>query len=73
MTNLKEIAKELKEFLQCNCNCELHTQAGPEPDTGHSFVCRIHTAALRIYKLDNVKQIIKILKTKQTTITRQVR
>lgn len=59
MKTLKEIAKELRGFLQCNCDLD---KWEPEPNTGHSFVCRIHKTALSIHKLDNVDQILKDLK-----------
>lgn len=59
MIDLKELVKELEGMLQCNCDLD---KWEPERNTGHSFVCRIHETALRIHKLDNVKQILKDLK-----------
>ncbi len=40
-----EIAKHLyKEGMQCNCDLD---KWQPEMSTGHSWVCRIHKAAMR--------------------------
>ena len=39
---LKEIARELEKTMRCNCDLDSWE---PEPDTGHSWVCRIHKAA----------------------------
>lgn len=39
----REIAKELKQTMQCNCDLDTWE---PERSTGHSFVCRIHKAAI---------------------------
>ena len=41
---LKEHAAEIKASgMQCNCDLD---NWQPEPKTGHSWVCRIHKAAL---------------------------
>ena len=42
-TRLHAIAAELKKTMQCNCDLD---NWQPEPDTGHSRVCRIHKAAV---------------------------
>ena len=39
---LKEKVKQLEENMQCNCDLD---NWSPEPDTGHSWVCRIHKKA----------------------------
>ncbi len=39
----REKAKELEKTMQCNCDLD---NWEPEDSTGHSFVCRIHKAAL---------------------------
>ena len=39
----REIAKELSQTMQCNCDLD---NWEPERSTGHSWVCRIHKAAL---------------------------
>lgn len=44
---LREIAKGLKSEMQCNCDLDTWE---PEPDTGHSFVCRIHKQAIARHK-----------------------
>lgn len=43
MSELKEIAKELRKEMGCNCDLD---NWEPEPSTGHSWVCRIHKAAM---------------------------
>ena len=45
--SLREIAKELKMTMQCNCDLD---NWEPEQDTGHSHVCRIHKMAKAIYR-----------------------
>jgi hypothetical protein len=40
---LKEIAAELSLTMQCNCDLD---NWEPETSTGHSWVCRIHKAAM---------------------------
>jgi len=40
---IKAIVKNLESRMQCNCNLD---KWEPERLTGHSFVCRIHRAAL---------------------------
>lgn len=40
---LKEIAQELEKTMQCNCDLD---NWEPERATGHSWVCRIHKAAI---------------------------
>jgi len=42
MTDLVEKATKLR-IAGMRCNCELDKWA-PEPETGHSWVCRIHKA-----------------------------
>jgi hypothetical protein len=39
---LKEKAARLALTMGCNCDLD---NWGPEPSTGHSWVCRIHEAA----------------------------
>lgn len=36
-------ARELKATMRCNCDLD---NWEPEPSTGHSWVCRIHKAAM---------------------------
>lgn len=40
---MKQIVKELKDTMQCNCDLD---NWQPEQATGHSWVCRIHKAAM---------------------------
>jgi hypothetical protein len=47
---LREIVEEIKPNMQCNCDLD---NWEPEQSTGHSWVCRIHKEALRIYKVKN--------------------
>lgn len=44
MTKIKEIVQEKEKLMQCNCDLD---NWQPEPDTGHSCVCRIHMAAMK--------------------------
>ena len=44
---LKEKVKQLEENMQCNCDLD---NWSPEPDTGHSWVCRIHKKAKELYE-----------------------
>jgi hypothetical protein len=46
--NLRGIVAELVES-GIRCNCDLDNWL-PEPDTGHSWVCRIHKEAKRLFK-----------------------
>ncbi len=41
---LKEIVKTLEQEMACNCDLD---NWQPEKLTGHSWVCRIHRAAMR--------------------------
>lgn len=42
--NMRAIAKALQdEGMRCNCDLD---NWEPEPSTGHSWVCRIHNAAM---------------------------
>jgi hypothetical protein len=43
MASLKEIATELSKTMRCNCDLD---NWQPEESTGHSWVCRIHKAAM---------------------------
>ena len=43
--DLREIAKKLEKTMRCNCDLD---RWEPEPDSGHSWVCRIHKEAKRI-------------------------
>ena len=43
MSELREIAKELRKTMKCNCDLDTWE---PEWDTGHSWVCRIHKKAI---------------------------
>ncbi len=43
---LKEIVTILEKSLQCDCDLD---RWEPEPGTGHSWLCRIHTKAISIY------------------------
>ncbi len=40
---MKEVAKELSTTMRCNCDLD---NWEPEASTGHSWVCRIHKAAI---------------------------
>jgi hypothetical protein len=40
---LLDIVKELAKTMQCNCDLD---NWEPERNTGHSWVCRIHKAAI---------------------------
>lgn len=46
MMNAREIAKELAKTMRCNCDLD---NWEPEKTTGHSWVCRIHKAAMSEY------------------------
>lgn len=39
----QQIAMELEKTMSCNCDLD---KWQPEPSTGHSWVCRIHTFAI---------------------------
>lgn len=39
----KELANEFEKTMQCNCDLD---KWEPERRTGHSWVCRIHKAAV---------------------------
>ncbi len=41
---LRPIVLRLEGAMQCNCDLD---KWQPEPSTGHSFVCRIHNAAIQ--------------------------
>ena len=43
---LAEIVAEKEKEMQCNCDLDNWV---PEADTGHSWVCRIHKAALAAF------------------------
>lgn len=44
-TQLREVVQRLRsEHMQCNCDLDRWT---PEQNTGHSWVCRIHKAAIQ--------------------------
>ena len=40
---LREIAKEIAKTMRCNCDLD---NWQPDTRTGHSWVCRIHRAAM---------------------------
>lgn len=42
--SLKQIVEECEKEMQCNCDLD---NWQPENSTGHSWVCRIHKAAMR--------------------------
>lgn len=44
VSRLREIVRELRD-QRMQCNCDLDNWE-PEPNTGHSWVCRIHKAAI---------------------------
>ena len=44
---LKEIVSGLEKTVQCNCDLD---NWQPEPNTGHSWVCRIHRFAIEEFK-----------------------
>lgn len=43
----REIARRLSDTMPCNCDLD---NWQPEASTGHSWVCRIHKAALKSYE-----------------------
>lgn len=43
----REIAEHLAKTMRCNCDFD---RWEPEYSTGHSFVCRIHKAAMAEYR-----------------------
>jgi hypothetical protein len=51
---LREIVKEIKTTMQCNCDLD---NWQPEPTTGHSHVCRIHKAAMDKYRNQPKKSV----------------
>lgn len=42
-TNIEQIVKELEAEMQCTCDLD---NWEPTKRTGHSWVCRIHKAAI---------------------------
>lgn len=42
-TQLRQRVAELKQAMRCNCDLD---NWEPEANTGHSWVCRIHKAAV---------------------------
>ena len=46
---LKKIVEHLVQKEKMGCNCDLDRWA-PETSTGHSWVCRIHKAAIEVYQ-----------------------
>ena len=48
--NPRAVAKELAATMQCNCDLD---NWQPESSTGHSWVCRIHKAAMERIKHPN--------------------
>jgi len=44
---LKEIVKIKEKKLQCGCDFDTWE---PERETGHTFICRIHLAAIEEFK-----------------------
>ena len=47
---LPEIAKELRKTMGCNCDLDRWEPERAPNYTGHSWVCRIHEAAIAEYK-----------------------
>lgn len=47
MRTLLAIVEELKKTMRCNCDLD---NWQPEPSTGHSWVCRIHNAAMERHR-----------------------
>lgn len=43
MSDLREMAREIAKDMRCNCDLD---NWEPERSTGHSWVCRIHKAAI---------------------------
>jgi hypothetical protein len=41
-TKIRDMVKGFETKMQCNCDLD---NWQPEPETGHSWVCRIHKAA----------------------------
>lgn len=54
METLQEIARGLGKTMQCNCDLD---NWQPEPDTGHSWVCRIHKAAKAVFLNEQVSKM----------------
>ncbi len=48
-TTPREVAIELRKTMRCNCDLD---NWEPEQATGHSYVCRIHKAALAQFAAD---------------------
>lgn len=46
--NLREKASELAKTMRCNCDLD---NWEPDRRTGHSWVCRIHRAAIGLSEL----------------------
>lgn len=46
--NLREKASELAKTMRCNCDLD---KWEPDRRTGHSWVCRIHRAAIGLSEL----------------------
>jgi len=44
---LSPIVQEKEKALRCNCDLD---NWQPEPQTGHSWVCRIHKAAMEEWR-----------------------
>ena len=44
----RDFVADIEKDMRCNCDLD---KWGPELTTGHSFVCRIHRAAMERYRL----------------------
>ena len=44
---LKPIVEAKARYMRCNCDLD---NWQPEPVTGHSWVCRIHKAAMKAWR-----------------------
>jgi hypothetical protein len=52
MKELMDIVKEKEKTMQCCCDLD---RWEPEKDTGHSWVCPVHKAAIEEFKKDPTK------------------
>ena len=52
----KDRARILEKEMQCNCDLD---NWQPEPSTGHSWVCRIHKAAIEPTNFGRLDEAMK--------------
>jgi hypothetical protein len=51
---LKQRARQLRETMRCNCDLDNWV---PEPETGHSWVCRIHKYVMNEHRYGKAKAL----------------